>query len=146
MVDSNDSQSGSVSPVSLDEVLERALTEIPDSVAIGYLDSGTDMLLAAKVHDGDESDLFDLMAEAIVDVFESRHSAAFEQSIRRASGSGGAEESIRESICFTDSLVHYAVAGDDGSGVVCVVCKKDANMGIVISKSRSTLPRIADVL
>lgn len=56
--------------MSLDAVLQKSVSEIPDCVAGGVVDLSTGMLLAIKTVDSHPSEVMDVLAAATSDMFQ----------------------------------------------------------------------------
>jgi hypothetical protein len=113
-------------------------------VAAGYVDMSTGMLLAVKTVDSHPQEVLDLVAAATADLFQGQSVTAIEKLFRRSRGH--AEDGthyFNEILVFSKNLIHVFIrARKAPDQAVVFVCRASANVGMVLSKSRSALVEI----
>lgn len=134
--------------MSLDNALNASTQSIPDCVAAGYVDMSTGMLLSVKTVDSHPSEVLDLVAAATADLFQGTNVSAIERLFERSRGlPEGRHHYFQEIIVYSDNLIHVFMRGKTYSDhAVVFVCRKSANMGMVLTKSRMELPKLEAAL
>ncbi|CAK7063762.1 hypothetical protein CUZ56_00427 [Saezia sanguinis] len=128
---------------SLDMALQKAVTSIPDCVAAGYVDLASGMLLGIKTVDSHPREVIELLAAATADLFQGQNVQLIEQIFRKARGvSEDGRHYFQEIIINSDNLLHVFLRGKKQHQVACFVCRKGANMGMVLTKSRMMIPEV----
>ncbi len=135
--------------MSLDNAIQNACQEIPECVAAGYVDMSTGMLLSVKTVDSHPQEVLNLVSAATADLFQGKNVTAIEKSFKRARGldpeAGG--HYFQEIIVFSNNLLHVFMRGRKYSDhAVVFVCRKSANIGMVLTKSRMQLGTLEDAL
>lgn len=132
---------------SLDFALQKAVTSIPDCVAAGYVDLDSGMLLAIKTVDSHPREVIELLAAATSDLFQGQDVQLIEQIFRKARGvSEDGRHYFQEIIVNSDNLLHVFLRGKKQHQVGCFVCRKGANLGMVLTKSRMAMPEVEAAL
>lgn len=128
----------------LENALGRALREIPDCVAGGYVDMTTGMLLAVKTVDSHPREVLDLVAAATADLFQGSNVSAIERMFKKARGlKDDGNHYFQEMIIFSDNLLHIFLRGKKHSEHIAVfVSRKTVNIGMMLAKSRLMLPTL----
>lgn len=136
--------------MSLDAALQKSITTIPECVAGGYVDMTTGMLLAVKTVDSHPAEVLDLVAAATADLFQGPNVVQIENLFDRSRGiSRPNDEShyFQEIIVFSDNLLHVFMRGKKyHNHAVTFVCRKNANIGMVLTKARMALGPLEDAL
>lgn len=134
--------------MSLDATLQKAVTSIPECVAAGFVDLASGMVLSIKTVDSHPSEVFELLAAATADLFQGPNVAAIEKVFRKARGlpENADHHYFQEIIVNSDNLIHVFLRGKCQLQVACFVCRKGANLGMVLTKSRMALPDIENAL
>ncbi len=132
----------------LDDVLQRAMSNVPECVAAGLVDLASGMILSIKTVDSHPSEVFDFLAAATADLFQGPNVVAIEQLFKK---SRGIPETIdqhyfQEIIVNSDNLIHVFIRGKRQQQIVCFVCRKGANLGMVITKARAGVPEIENAI
>ncbi|ABM35691.1 MULTISPECIES: hypothetical protein [Polaromonas] len=132
----------------LDNALQKAVTSIPECVAAGYVDLSSGMILSMKSVDSHPGEVFDLLAAATTDLFQGPNVSAIENIFRKARGLPDNNEHhyFQEIIVNSDNLIHVFLRGKRQQQVACFVCRKGANLGMVLTKSRMAMPTIESSL
>jgi hypothetical protein len=134
--------------MSLDTVLSKAQSEVPECVASGYVDMNTGMLLGVKTLDSHPQEVLDLVAAATADLFQGKNVTAIERLFRKSRGQ--AEDGghyFNEIIVFSSNLLHVFLRGKkhpDQAAVV--ICRGGANIGMVLSKARNLMVEIENAV
>ena len=134
--------------MSLDQALQKAVGEIPECVAAGYVDLTTGMLLSVKTVDSHPSEIMDILAAATADLFQGTNVALIESLFKKARGVKNDEHHyFQEMLILSDNLLHiFARMKSNEEHVVCFVCRKSVNLGMALTKARSSMPQIAEAV
>lgn len=134
--------------MSLDETFQNAINSVPECVASGCVDMTTGMLLGAQTDGNHSQAKLDVVAAATADLFRGASVAEIETMFRKANGNGGAKgHYYQEILVFSEELVHvFLRTRNYPEHVVVFVCRKNANPGIVLAKTRMVLDSVADKL
>jgi len=132
----------------LDNMLQKAVTSIPDCVAAGYVDLSSGMVLSIKTVDSHPAEVFELLAAATTDLFQGPNVSAIEKVFRKARGlpENNDHHYFQEMIVNSDNLIHVFLRGKRQQQVACFVCRKGANLGMVLTKSRLVMPEVEAAL
>ncbi len=132
----------------LDDALAKAIAAVPECLAAGYVDVGSGMLLGVKTVDSHPSEVLDLLAAATHDLFQGPNVSSIEQLFKRARGLvDDGYHYFKEVIVNSENLIHVFIRSKkDPDHVVCFVCRLSANLGMVLTKSRSQLPILENAL
>ena len=127
--------------MSLDKVLQQVVTEVPECVASGYVDLSSGMLLGAKTVDSHPGEVLEVVAAATADLFQGSNVVTIEKMFKKARGvKDDGHHYFQEIIVNSDNLIHVFLRGKaNEEQVLTVVCRKSANLGMVLSKTRSIL-------
>jgi hypothetical protein len=128
----------------LDIALANAQKNVPECVAVGYVDMKTGMLLGVKTVDSHPQEVLDLVAAATGDLFQGNNVATIEKLFRQSRGvREDGTHYFQEIIVNSDNLVHvFLRAKKNQDMVVVTVCRVSANLGMVLAKARSSLAAI----
>ncbi len=127
----------------LDNALIKAQSEIPECLAAGYVDMSTGMLLAVKTVDSHPREVLDLVAAATADLFQGSNVTAIEQLFKRARGVNDNQHYFEEIFVNSHNLLHVFMRGKKNADHALIfVCRRSANIGMVIAKTRLVLPTI----
>ena len=131
----------------LDDTLQRALTSIPECVAAGFVDLSSGMVLSIKTVDSHPSEVFDMLAAATADLFQGPNVVAIEKVFKKSRGvPDDGHHYFQEIIVNSDNLIHVFLRGKRQQQVVCFVCRKGANLGMVLTKARLAMPEVEAAL
>jgi len=130
--------------MSLDNVLQKVVTDVPECVASGYVDLSSGMLLGAKTVDSHPAEVLELVAAATSDLFQGSNVATIESLFKKARGvKEDGHHYFQEIIINSDNLIHVFIRGKSNEEhVLTVVCRKSANLGMVLSKTRSIITEV----
>ena len=134
--------------MSLDAALNTATQNIPECVAAGYVDMSTGMLLAVKTVDSHPSQVLDLVSAATADLFQGSNVVAIEQLFKKSRGVAlDNHHYFQEILVYSDNLIHVFLRGKTYTEHAAVfVCRKSANLGMVLTKSRMEMPKLEAAL
>ena len=132
----------------LDDTLQRALTSIPECVAAGFVDLSSGMVLSIKTVDSHPSEVFDMLAAATADLFQGPNVVAIEKVFKKSRGlpENVEQHYFQEVIVNSANLIHVFLRGKRQQQVVCFVCRKGANLGMVLTKARLAMPEVEAAL
>ena len=129
--------------MSLDAVLTQAVASVPECLAAGYVDAASGMLLAIRTVDSHPREVIDLVAAATADLFNGPNVSMIETLFKRSRGiSDDGHHYFQEIIINSDNLIHVFLRGKRQLQVACFVCRKGANLGMVLTKARMALPEV----
>ena len=133
--------------MSLDAALNKAASLVPECLAAGYVDTESGMLLAIKTVDSHPREVIDLVAAATADLFNGPNVSMIERMFKKSRGvTDDGHHYFQEIIVNSDNLIHVFLRGKRQMQVACFVCRKGANLGMVLTKSRMALPEIEAAL
>lgn len=127
----------------LDNALQTAISSIPECLAAGYIDLASGMLLSIKSVDSQPTEVVELLAAATSDLFQGTNVRMIESMFKKARGlQDNGHHYFQEIIINSDNLIHIFLRGKNEEQVACFVCRKSANLGMVLTKSRSAMPAL----
>ncbi len=130
--------------MSIDTALQEVQRTVPDCVASGFVDMKTGMLLGVKTVDSHPQEVLDLVAAATGELFQGQNVSAIEQMFKRLRNvKDDGHHFFQEIIILSDNLIHVFQRCKSNEDLVLVtVCRVSANMGMVLTKSRSQLEKV----
>lgn len=127
----------------LNDALQAATAAIPECLAAGYIDLSSGMLLGIKSVDSQPTEVVELLAAATADLFQGPNVKMIESVFKKSRGlSDDGHHYFQEIIINSDNLIHIFIRGKNEEQVACFVCRKSANLGMVLTKSRSSMPSV----
>ena len=128
----------------LDDALQQAISNIPECVAGGYVDLSSGMLLGIKTVDSHPQEVLELLAAATADLFQGPNVVTIENMFKKSRGLPLDDyHYFQEMIVNSDNLIHVFIRGKSNQDhVATFVCRKSANLGMVLTKARSAMPGI----
>ncbi len=134
--------------MSLDQAITTASQNVPECVAAGYVDMTTGMLLSVKTVDSHPSQVLELVSAATADLFQGANVTAIEQLFKRSRGiSEDNHHYFQEIMVYSDDLIHVFLRGKNYTDHAAVfVCRKNANLGMVLTKARMQLATLEAAL
>ncbi len=131
----------------LEQELQASITNIPECVAAGYVDLSTGMLLAIRTVDSHPQEIMEMLASATSDMFQGPNVVAIENMFKKARGVEDNNHYFNEMIINSDNLIHIFIRGKvNQEHVVCFVCRKSANLGMALTKARSSMPSLEEAI
>lgn len=130
--------------MSLDDAINEVQRSVPECVAAGLVDIKTGMLLAIRTVDSHPQEVIDLVAAATGDLFQGTNVITIENMFKKGRGvSDDNHHYFQEIIVLSDNLVHVFQRCKRKVDLVLVtVCRISANLGMVLTRARMTLPKI----
>ena len=126
--------------MNIEDVCTKILDSVPKALAAGVVDMGTGMLLDVKTTDSHPSEVLDMVAAATKDLFEGETVTEVEETFRKLRGDKNTARYFKEIIVNSTNLIHVFLRVPSAENiVVTVVCRIDANLGMVLTKSRSAV-------
>ena len=127
----------------LDAALQGAIASVPECLAAGYIDLTSGMLLGIKSVDSQPAEVTELLAAATADLFQGTNVRMIESIFKKARGlKDDGHHYFQEFLVNSDNLIHVFIRGKNEEHVSCFVCRKSANMGMVLTKARSAMPAL----
>lgn len=131
----------------IDAALQKAVSSIPECVAAGYVDLASGMLLSIKTVDSHPAEVMELLAAATTDLFQGASVSMIENIFKKARGLPvNSHHYFQEIIVNSDNLIHIFIRGKNQEQVATFVCRKSANLGMVLTKSRASMPELEAAL
>jgi hypothetical protein len=132
----------------LDIVIQKAVSTVPECLAAGYVDLSSGMLLGVKTVDSHPQEVLDMLAAATADLFQGPNVVAIENMFKKSRGVPMDNyHYFQEVIVNSENLIHvFMRAKQYQEHVVTFVCRKNANLGMVLTKARAALPLITEAL
>lgn len=134
--------------MSLDAAISNVQQTVPECVAVGFVDMKTGMLLSVKTVDSHPQEVLDLVAAATGDLFQGANVSAIERMFKQVRGvKDDGHHYFQEIIVLSDNLVHVFQRCKAAEDMVLVtVCRISANLGMVLTKARSSLSAVEAAL
>lgn len=124
--------------MSVDTLLQSCMRDIPKAVAAGVVDMASGMLLGVKTIDSHPQEVLDILAAGTKDLFEGDNTTSIEKMFKSVRGVRSDERYFREIIVGSTNLIHYfSRLKSNQDHVMTVVCRTDANLGLVLAKARA---------
>ncbi len=126
--------------MSVDTIVSSTLSEVPKAVAAGVVDMETGMLLGTKTTDSHPQAVLDMLAAATKELFEGDMIMNIEDTFKKARGDTSSEHYFQEVIVNSKNLIHvFSRLASAPHIVVTVVCRINANLGLVVTKFRQII-------
>lgn len=123
--------------MNVDQFVLAALKDVPKAVAASVIDMDSGMLLAVKTTESHPQEVLDFVSAATKEMFEGENVSVVEKIFKKARGVTSEEKYFKEILVTSKNLMHYfARTPNNERIVVCVVVQADANLGLVMLKSR----------
>lgn len=128
----------------LDQALQTTIATVPECVAAGFVDLTTGMLLGVKTVDSHPSEVLELVAAATSDMFQGANVTMIEKMFKKTRGlKDDGHHYFTEMVVNSDNLIHVFLRGQKNEEhVMAVVCRKSANMGMVLTKARGMVAAV----
>lgn len=131
--------------MALDNTLGEVVRGVPDCVAAGFVDMSTGMILGIKTVDSHPQEVIDVLAAATGDLFQGSNVVTIERLFKKMRGVAENDDThyFNEFIALSQNLIHVFVRGKkDKNTSLVTVCRAGANLGMVLSKTRSMLAEV----
>lgn len=129
----------------LDKAIQQAISAIPECLAAGYVDINSGMLIGVRTVDSHPREVLDLVAAATADLFQGPNVSMIERLFRQSRGLPPDDDAhyFREILVNSENLIHVFMRGKLHPDYVLVfVCRNIANLGMVLTKARLSMPAI----
>lgn len=127
----------------VNEAVKQFRREVPECIASGLVDMSTGMLLAVDTLDDHPSEVLDLLAAATFDLFQGRNVTMIEDIWNTRRGVQTDRHYFQEILVNSDNLVHVFLRSVLNQDVVAVVvCRRSANLGMMLSQTRLVMKRL----
>jgi len=128
----------------LDQALQTTIATVPECVAAGFVDLTTGMLLGVKTVDSHPNEVLELVAAATSDMFQGANVTMIEKMFKKTRGlKDDGHHYFTEMVVNSDNLIHVFMRGQKNEEhVMAVVCRKSANMGMVLTKARGMVAAV----
>ncbi len=131
----------------LNNVLQTAVASIPECIAAGYIDLSTGMLLGIRSVDSQPVEVVELLAAATADLYQGSNVNTIESIFKKARGlKEDGHHYFQEIIVNSDNMIHIFIRAKNEQQVACFVCRRSANLGMALTKSRSAVPLLEAAL
>ncbi len=132
----------------LDSAIQQAISNIPECLAGGYVDLSSGMLLGIKTVDSHPQEVLEMLAAATSDLFQGPNVVSIENMFKKARGLPLDDlHYFQEIIVNSENLIHiFMRTKENQDHVVTFVCRKTANLGMVLTKARAALPNVESAL
>lgn len=134
--------------MSLDEAIQQSISTIPECLAGGYVDLSSGMLLGIKTVDSHPQEVLEMLAAATADLFQGPNVVTIENMFKKSRGLPLDDfHYFQEIIVNSENLIHIFMRSKAHQDhVVTFVCRRTANLGMVLTKARSALPKVEAAL
>lgn len=131
--------------MNLDTTLKNIQHSVPECVAASAVDIDTGMLLAMRTDDSrPRQEVVDMLASATGELFQGQDVVGVEDMFKRIRGVEDDDvRYIKEIVLFSQSLLHlFQRCRRNPNVILTTVCRKQANLGKVMVKSRTMLEAV----
>ena len=126
--------------MSVDTICKSLLDEVPKALAAGVVDMETGMLLGVKTTDSHPQTVLDMLAAGTKELFEGDMSMMIDQTFKKSRSDKEKEPYFQEILVNSKNLIHMFMRLPSSPSIVAtVVCRIDANLGLVVTKARSVV-------
>lgn len=134
--------------VTVDQALDDAIHIIPECVAGGYVDLETGLMLGVRTVASHPSEVLDTVAAATKDLFQGPNILMIEDMFKKARGhQGKGGHYFQDMLIFSENLIHvFLRTVEYPDHVICYVCRKSANVGMVLMKARQSVDAVSAAL
>lgn len=130
--------------MSLDQALQATMSTVPECLASGYVDMDTGMLLGVQTVESHPQEVLDTLAAATADLFQGQSVTQIEKLFKKIRGQEKDDQHyFQEILVFSEHFLHVFMRTKKYPGhVVCFVCRRSANPGMVLTKARMGLDSV----
>jgi hypothetical protein len=134
--------------MSLDKALQTTMSTVPECLASGYVDMDTGMLLGVQTVDSHPQEVLDTLAAATADLFQGASVVQIEKIFKTSRGTEKDDQHyFQEMLIFSENLLHVFMRTKKyPAHVVCFVCRRSANPGMVLTKARMGMDSISSAV
>ncbi|MEM9460655.1 MAG: hypothetical protein AAGF11_41180 [Myxococcota bacterium] len=130
--------------MSLENTLKTVQRTVPECLAVGAVDITNGMLLSIRTVDSHPREVVDLLAAATGELFNGENVLAIEDMFKRIRGIKDDDlHYFQEVVIFSQNLLHVFQRCKRNSTIVLVaVCRRKANLGMVMVKARAMIDAV----
>jgi len=130
--------------MSLDKAIDEAQKEVPECLAVGYVDMVSGMLLGVDTVDSHPNEVLDLVAATTGDLFQGKNVTEIENMFKKNRGTDDdVSHYFNEIIVLSKNLIHVFIRSKKNQDQAAVfVTRLSANIGMVLVKSRSATQKL----
>lgn len=130
--------------MSLENTLKTVQRTVPECLAVGAVDITNGMLLSIRTVDSHPREVVDLLAAATGELFNGENVLAIEDMFKRIRGIKDDDlHYFQEVVIFSQNLLHVFQRCKRNSTIVLVaVCRRKANLGMVMVKARAMIDEV----
>jgi len=126
--------------MSEETMIKDSISNVPKAVAAGLVDMASGMLLTIKTVESHPQEVINILAPATKELFEGELVTMIENLWKKARGVDSDEHYFQEILISSKNLWHYfGRVRSKPETVLTVVCRGDANMGMMIMKCRELI-------
>ena len=124
--------------------LRSAISGIPECIAAGYVDLTTGKLFGIKTLNSNPHEVLKLLAAATAELFQGPNVTTIEKLFKKSRGlKDNNHHYFQEMIIMSDQLIHVFIRSKmNEERVLGIVCRKSANLGMVLTKVHQSLPMV----
>ena len=123
--------------MSVDTMIQQAMQNVPSAVAAGIVDMSSGMMMGLKTLDSHPQEVIDLLAPTAKEYFQGKLVNQIESIFKQVRGDSSTDSYFQEIMIASKNLWHYFGRLDsDQQVVLSVVCRSDANLGMVVATAR----------
>jgi len=125
--------------------MDECISTIPECLAAALVDLTTGLLLGIRTVDSHPREVIDLVAAATGDLFQGPNVSAIERTFRKVRGIQNEDgyHYLQEVILSSDNLLHVFFRGRaNPDNVLVVVCRRAANLGMVLARAKTMIPKV----
>ncbi|MGB3315626.1 MAG: hypothetical protein WBB85_14550 [Albidovulum sp.] len=131
--------------MSLDSTLQMTMGVLPECVASGYIDLESGLLLGVHTVDPHPQEVLDTLVTATVDLFQGSNVVAMGKMFQAPGDSP--KGCFNEVIMFSDDHIHvFLRTRKHPEHVICFVCRKSANPGMVLTRARLAIDTVSQAV
>lgn len=134
--------------MSLDKVLEQHMLSVPDCIAAAYVDMSTGLLLSVTHVGHYDHGHLEFVAAKTADIFQGPSIAGIEETWKKYRKQPADDHHFfQEIIILSDNQLHMFMRGKRHTNhAIVFICRKSANIGMVIAKSRASVEPLENAL
>ena len=131
----------------LEQALQKAVSQLPECMAAGYVDLDTGMLMGIRTVDSHPNEVLDLLAAATAEMFQGQTVTTIEKMFKKSRGvEDDGKHYFHEMIVTSENLIPiFLRSKPNPQPVAGFVCRASANLGMAMQKARAAMPSLEEV-
>ena len=131
----------------LEQALQKAVSQLPECMAAGYVDLDTGMLMGIRTVDSHPNEVLDLLAAATAEMFQGQTVTTIEKMFKKSRGvEDDGTHYFHEMIVNSENLIHiFLRSKSNPQHVAGFVCRASANLGMAMQQARAAMPSLEEV-